>query len=401
MTPTLGRTAFAGLLIPALALGMRRVLPATGATSTTGASLAELTARLSALERRNAVLERELATLVQSTPSPDLSRVKAPFEVVDRAGRPILRVMEGEPTGAGVVITSGVGGARHGVYILHPNGTRVAGIGQAPAGHGALTVRAPDGRTIFAVTEGEPTGTGIVVTGGEAGTRGGLYVLDGSGHRLAALGQSGLGVGTLQLRDERGTTRVHADGSGTLVLSDANGKGVLRVAENPAPSDARGSAQVVISGGADGGAVRVANKTGKVVVGMLGGVRGAGAVVVANPAGQGVAEMSVSDDGRGLLQIFGRAGRPVAVLTQAVETPGGLLQISNQNGPVTSITVGANGGGYWQLNDAAGTPTVEAGTLPSGVGAVRTGPRYKCFPAQAATPVIALGLPDCIMGSAK
>lgn len=397
MTPTLGRMVFAAALLPALALGATRSLPPAGAGPAAGATIAELTARVSALEQRNAVLERELAALVRSTARLDASRVKAPFEVVDRAGRPILRVVEGEPTGAGVVITSGAGGARHGVYVLNAKGARVAALGQAPAGRGALAIREPDGKVIFAVTDGAPTGTGVVVTGGDHGARRGLYVLSDGGTRVAGIAQAPDGYGVLALRDAKGITRARADGTGTLRISNAKGSDVLRVAEEPGSDPA----QVIIAGGADGGSVRVANGRGKAVAGLLGGVRGAGAVAVGNGEGQTLAEMSVSPDGRGLFQVLGQGGQPIAVLTQAIETHGGLLQISNKTGPVMSLTVGSGGGGYWQLNDASGRPTVEAGTLPSGAGVVRAGPTYKCSPVQAATPVLAVGLPDCIVGSQR
>jgi hypothetical protein len=109
--------------------------------------------------------------------------------------------------------------------------------------------------------------------------------------------------------------------------------------------------------------------------------------------------MSVSEDGRGLLQVFGPGNRPIAVLTQATDHPGGLLQISGDDGPVANVMAGAHGG-FFQLSNASGVPTVEAGTLTNGRGMVRVGPEYKCSPLKASTPVIGLpGFEDCLVGS--
>ena len=80
---------------------------------------------------------------------------------------------------------------------------------------------------------------------------------------------------------------------------------------------------------------------------------------------------------------------------------GGLVQISNTSTPVANFTVGARSAGYLQLTDPSGVPTIEAETLPNGNGQVRAGPFYKCFPVQAATPVISIGLPDCIVAEKK
>jgi hypothetical protein len=155
---------------------------------------------------------------------------------------------------------------------------------------------------------------------------------------------------------------------------------------------------------ANAGKLSVMNAEGKPVVGLTGGNRG-GIVAVANSTSVPLAEMSVSDDGRrGIFQV-NQNQKPMAVLTEAIESPGGLLQLFNNSQPVVSVTVSRKGAGYWQLTNAAGLPTVEAGTNPEGEGVVRAGPFYGCIPINASLPspliTPGFGFPDCIKGNAK
>lgn len=344
--------------------------------------------RVAALERRNAELERLLAARDSLQ-----RRVVAPFEVVDRTGKVIFKVMEGEPAGGSVVVSGGVNGGRHGIYVLDQSGTRVAGLGQAPEGYGSLIVRYASGRNLFSVRDGAPTGGGVVVTGGDGGARQGLYILNDNGARVAGIAQAPEGHGALALRDQAGKNRIRAEGTGVVTVYDAAGKVGVRISETSATDAAGEVPRLGITYAGDGGAVRAANASGLVVAAMRAGVRNAGAFIAGDQSGQGVAEMSVSSDGRGLFQVFGRGNKPVAILTQGTETPGGLLQILNTAGPVANVTVSSAGAGYLQLTSAGGVSTVEAGTLPSGVGLVRVGPTYRCAGGR-----MGLGLPDCLMG---
>jgi len=85
------------------------------------------------------------------------------------------------------------------------------------------------------------------------------------------------------------------------------------------------------------------------------------------------------DEPRGTLTLLGD-GKPYLVLT-------------NDNGTeILALTQGESGGGYIQLTDASGTPTLEAGTTAAGVGVVRAGPTYNC------SGKMGLIAPDCIVG---
>jgi hypothetical protein len=236
-----------------------------------------------------------------------------------------------------------------------------------------------------------------------------VKVLKPTGQIAAQMLETKDGVGSFDVYDAE--NHLHADlyGKNGLNVYGPGEKPIITLAPDPAGGNTgaltimspAGKVLATMKGAQDGsaGAVSVMNAAGKPVAGLIGGSSGNGAVAVANSGGVTLAEMSVSNDGRGLVQIFGGAQQPLAVLTQAKENTGGLLQISSSAGvPVASFTVGQAGGGYWQLTTASGDPTVEAGTLPSGRGTVRVGPKYKCFPVQAATPVMSVGFLDCIVG---
>ncbi|MCW5793684.1 MAG: hypothetical protein KIS97_05030 [Nitrospira sp.] len=185
--------------------------------------------------------------------------------------------------------------------------------------------------------------------------------------------KAGVKVASMEGRD---------DDSGAMIVMNSTGKAIAKLS---ADQDS------------NAGKLTVMNPEGKPVASMMGGQAGGGVVAVANPQSVPQAQLSVSDEGRGLVQVF-KNTKPVAVLTEAVERPGGLLQIFNSNGPVANVTVGETGGGYFQLTNAAGLPTIEAGTLPNGKGTVRAGPGYRC--ATAGTPLFrGGGLPDCLVGS--
>jgi hypothetical protein len=238
---------------------------------------------------------------------------------------------------------------------------------------------------------------------------GSIVVFDPTGEQLAGVTQGDAGGGRIGIWRDRQkvidiTTDAASGGSGIVSINTPSGQSVARLSTIDDAGELvlsnAGGTKVAFLGAKDGaGALSVMNSAGKAVAGLLGNAAGGGAVAVATSNEATVAEMTVSDDGRGLFQIRARGGgRPLAVVTQATDQVGGLVQISNASTPVANLTVGSKGAGYLQLADPSGGPTVEAGTLPNGNGQVRAGPFYKCSPVQAATPVMSIGLPDCIVG---
>ncbi len=118
-------------------------------------------------------LQRRVAALEQGTPSSPGSqttriipsaepairpgkgssptRITAPFEVVSRSGKVILRVAErvSSMSGGGAHVTIGAGDAgNYGLRVYKDGGTFVAGLGQARSGSGAVTVNDDDGTIV-------------------------------------------------------------------------------------------------------------------------------------------------------------------------------------------------------------------------------------------------------------
>ncbi len=299
------------------------------------------------------------------------TQITAPFDVIGPDGKPMLRVSVQHDRSVPVSIAR-IAENNGGSVWLSGGGALEVAVAALPVA-GQVTVSDPQGALRAGMSIGK-----VVVTDSKGKDLVGFTRGDDDGGRFTIW---------------RGGSRVidikpdSANFAGEVVVSNSAGQPLVKLG-----ADAQ-------NGGAGG--VAVMSAAGKPTAALLGGVRGAGAVMVANSASQPLAEMSVSGDGRGLVQVFGRGSRPVAVLTQATETPGGLLQISNTAGPVANLTVGSSGGGFLQLSNPSGVPNVEAGSLPSGKGTVRAGPNYKCSPVQAATPIIAYGIPDCLVGAEK
>jgi hypothetical protein len=334
---------------------------------------------------------RALEGLVRRGPG-NITQMTAPFEVVSTDGKPIVRVagipdskvpvsIGTIPQGGGI-ISIAAGGVAQAVMSASSGRGEFAALDAQQVtragmlGTGSVVVYDPTGQQLAGVTQGDAGGGRIAIW------RGGKRVID------ITTDAAGGGSGMVSINTPSGESVARlstADGAGELVLSNTGGTRLARLGTK-----------------SGAGALSVMNSAGTAVAGLLGSAAAGGAVAVATSNGATVAEMSVADDGRGLLQVFARGGgRPLAVLTQATDRVGGLVQISNASTPVANLTVGSQGAGYLQLTDPSGGPTVEAGTLPNGNGQVRAGPFYKCSPVQAATPVISIGIPDCIVGGKK
>lgn len=197
-----------------------------------------------------------------------------------------------------------------------------------------------------------------------------------------------LGTGALIVLNEKdvqvaGMTTSPEDGSGRVsIWTNDEKKGVL--------------ARLSADQGGSGGRLNIMNAAGTPVAQVRGGEKGGGGVRVANSAGMPYAEMVLTDDGRGMFRV-NKGQNPIAVLTQAVDRPGGLVQISNFSGQSIANLTGGESGGYFQLTNSSGVSTVEGGTLPDGRGTVRAGPMFKCQSAR--TPLFSGGTGDCIVGA--
>ena len=333
-----------------------------------------------------------------------LHRVRAPFEVVDEAGNPILQVLAGTgleqakptgiviaedaKTGAGVLVVQNKAGEN--AVLLGTNG-EVGAIGLADAqgkvrssitGLGRIVVLDAEENKILVVAEDISKEEADIRIGGD----GDAFAVEVGQGSEAVLGVDGDGVAELELTDAQKQDRVFLTAEGRLRISDASGQDILNVAEDVSGD----GAGVSIGGEKGGGIVRVTDATGKPAAGLLGAKR---AVVVANSAGKVLSEMLVSDAGAGLLQIWGGGALPLAVVGRSPESEGGIVQISNGKVPVTSLYASVGGAGRWELTDDGGTKIIEAGSLGSGRGTIRVGPNFKCIPM-----MMNLRVPDCLVG---
>ncbi len=334
-------------------------LAASWSLSDQNPTSADIAQRLSEAERRLSQLESRVLVGPGNT-----TQIRGPFEVIGDGGSVILQVADG-PASRGAVGISRQS-ERGGTVGVYRNGREVAGMGPSSAGYGVVFTTDQDG-TPRAVMQGAGE---IAVFDMNRSQLAGLTATDeGTGRvtiwqgdtRLASLGVDG-GAGILRLADESGAATAElGPGRNRNTALRIFGQGGVAVAALGA-DPARGHT----------GTLLVTNAAGGVSAAVMGGERGA--VIVADPAGQTVAELGVTADARGMFQIV-HAGTPVGILSRGAH--GGLLQLAS------------NGG----------TPTVEAGTTPAGVGTVRAGPQYKCSPVQSATPILSFGVPDCLIGT--
>jgi len=385
----------------------------------------EIEKRLNALE---SLIRKDKNNTVQMT---------APLDVIGPNGKAVLHVNE-----AGITVTGSNGSlsviAGGDIAMFNAKGLEMVGIEMDDDG-GEVAVRNKQGKKVVEMSSGGRDGLGSVYLSDAKGENpqtivgaGAVYLFNKKGTQVAgmeAIGEGGgevavwsgdkkvavlgatvsgkEGHGHLDLSNSKGGNETLIVG-GSVLLSDQKGTPVASIGVEGEDSNATGAVTVMNSNGKDiakmsanketnAGKLSIMNPEGKPVVGLIGGGKGGGAVAVANSASMPLAEMSVSVDGaRGMFQV-NKNQKPVAVLTEATERPGGLLQIYNLNGPVANLTA-REGGGYLQLTNASGLPTVEAGTLTSGAGTVRAGPFFKCSPFQASTPLLTYGLPDCLVG---
>lgn len=294
------------------------------------------------------------------------ARVNAPFEVVDASGKAIFSVIEsGAPTGGGVVVTGGdANGARHGLYVLNKSGARVVGLGQMETGDGSLLVRNSEGQPVFTVTNGAPAGSGLVVTGGEGGARQGLYVLNRAGASVVSLGQAEGGYGAILVRDQDAKTRMRLDGTGTLSVEDAAGKGIFRVSEKLSPTSAR-----VSIGASETGhySLRLSGPSGTQLVTLGEAKVGGGVALAYNAAG----EIGAVVSGTGQIHA---ADAGVIRVAMVAEKGQGSFSVRNASGTTVARFGEGTGGGLLQIANSGGNAMVEAGIHPSGVGLVRAFP---------------------------
>jgi hypothetical protein len=122
-----------------------------------------------------------------------------------------------------------------------------------------------------------------------------------------------------------------------------------------------------------------------------------GSVQLYDKSDQLTFEAGESKQGGGLAHVYGKDGKVRAELDD-----NGIFLVSSAGKKVVSLGLNPAGGtgglldisGQLHMLDASGETTVEMGTVPSGVGVVRVGPRFRCGPG---APMVT-GVPSCMVG---
>jgi hypothetical protein len=366
------------------------------------------------LIKRVTALEEKLAALTNGTAS---LKVRAPFVVTDPAGQAVLQVTNGTtPLGkSGIVILRNPSSDIGAIAMFNAAGEDLVKIAQGPSkpggilllsdpkgveraeftGEGRLALSEGSGEAYFVAAQDVSKEDANIRIGGDDN---GYAVEVGAptSQGAAVLGTDDEGVGIVSLTDEQGKERAVLDGAGRLEISDEAGRDILSVSGDVLDKDA--GVAITLTDGA--GQVRVTDKAGKPAAGIMGDTH---SMAVIGAGSKVTAEMAGGTAGGGLFQSWGEGKEPLAVLGQG-GGKGGAVQISNGQAVVSTLTASDGGAGRLQVNDANGTPVVEAGVATSGVGVVRVGPRYRCGAGSGVPVGAALGLaakallPDCLIG---
>lgn len=332
-----------------------------GTTSTLRAQVpsripADLEAQVFNLIQRVTALEQKLAGLSSGTTP---MRVKAPFQVVDAAGHPILQVVEdgaGARKAPGILVSASAASGDASLSLLDKGGSprielanlsKESGIAlydersELRAGlglDGVIETFDESGKPILIVGPDVSKSDAALRLGKDED---GMAVVVGPGPDVARLGSDEEGGGELTVSDPQGNARASLTGEGTLQIWDSSDKGLLTVAEDVSSDDA----SVTIGGEEDGTRIKI-NSTKSVIMGTDGGVAGFAAY---------------------------QGGRPLSSLT-LTET-GAHLNLANGGGTtVVSLEVSPAGNGRFQLGGSNGQATVEAGVTTDGRGVVRAYP---------------------------
>jgi hypothetical protein len=266
---------------------------------------------------------------------PQVLTVKAPFQVVDAAGKVILKVdnaglsIANKSGNPGVVIGP-YKGARMGVFLLGPDGQTIAGrLALDQSDLGRLQVgRGDDGSGGVDVGVGSSSGAGFVMVRTPAGKDGvalGVY-------RGAPMGVSVIGP----------------DGQ---------------------------SVEASLATGQKGGSVKVMNPAGVPMAALLAGDTGGGLALTGPAGGKSAVSLSVESSG-GKVRVFPQAGGSVqAELAAASDAGGGAVNVYNGQGEAVGWLEATSGGNGQFTIGRAGKIYVKAAVLENGRGMIIAGPR--------------------------
>jgi hypothetical protein len=244
-----------------------------------------------------------------------ITRVTAPFQVVDASGKVVLSVADAGNSAAGTSISLSGGGGAIATYSSKGNISTLAESG--PAGHGLMIAHDASGRqrgTVLGDSGGFMTmneaGKQVALTGSFNG-KGVIGIYTDRSQRIAVLSEATTGGGELTLFDKAHTKTalVGADAAGGLVQLHGVGKSALTV------------------------------------------------------------ELGVNDGGGGVLELMDRGGRRAAMLTGSDSLGTGQLLIEKDGRPAATLDVNNAGAGDLVLfNPSGGLGLTANGTLEDAPG---------------------------------
>jgi hypothetical protein len=292
-------------------------------------------------------LEARVAALERDINSDDPLTVTAPFVVVDKQRKPILRV-DGDAR-EGVDLT--LGGAGSATIFLNTS-PHVAAL--AVTGDGL-----PDVRLVSSTSD---AGVEVLKAGGSGNLN------SSQAYRIAFLGQ------TDDAEDATSVVMVNnPTGEPVAALSAKAAGGHLQVADAGATFTG-----AELSVGADGGRLRVFDKAGTAVGGVFGSAKGGGIALTGPGGGFSAVSLGVNKAG-GTVRVFAASGGPARAALEADAATGGVTAYDQQGNPAAILASVTGGSGILQLLNG-GVTMVEAGTSTDGVGLVQAGPKAGTFP---------------------
>lgn len=361
----------------------------------------------------------------QAQAGPQVMTVRAPFVVVDAAGKAIMRV--GDAAGPesrgmniydaqGRLVASSIVNANGKGVVGAFDGNNTAGLGFSPQGDGHLLISRADGRLLADVGRdlaafnvpmavNDAAGKTIMrVHDATASVSRGMSIYDLQDQPIvdAVMNPHGKGVITARDKSHGAGLGFSPSGDGHLIIDGADGKLLLEVTKDLAAintavavSDAAGkpivkidatdkdsrgmqvfgasgSVATSLTAGAQGGMLRMRNPAGAAVAGLFANDSGGGLALTGQNGGNSALSLSVAAAG-GRVQVFPLGGGSAQAELISSGT-GGRVSVYNSSGSSAGMLQSTStGAGRLELG-LAGQIMVEAGVLPTGVGVVRAGP---------------------------
>ena len=293
--------------------------------------------------------------------TPETTRVKAPFEVVDEQGRVIMRVRDGDDR------------LDRGAYVFNESGRSIVGLSSSSdsGGGGKVKVTAAGAETN---SEGDQA-TGVTITGlrqssgiqinrdakkavlitsdqGDMGkVAGGSIQVFNSAEKAVAVLDSQKDGGSLKLNNSAGkilsSLDTQKDGGSLKLYNSAN------------------KAEATIDALSDGGSLKIFDSTNKNAATMESTKTG-GTMTVFGADGKKAVGLETSNDG-GSLSVFGKDEKAVGILKS--DAGDGKLSINDKDGKVVASVLASDNGGIVKVSKSGDEHTsTSINAIESGLG---------------------------------